>query len=146
MTDVDFHFNVPDKLIYACRFLRKATHRGVPVVVTAPADVLKQLDVLLWTFSAHEFVPHALVTDEAHVKAASPVLLCESATEATHRQVLLNLGDQVPTGFEQFERVIEIVSEVDMSDRQFARGRWKHYANTGLKLTRHDIATKKATE
>lgn len=85
MTEVDFHFNVPDKLIYACRFLRKAIHRGVPVVVTAPTDVLKQLDVLLWTFSVHEFVPHALATDEAHVKSASPVLLCESATEASHR-------------------------------------------------------------
>lgn len=146
MTEVDFHFNVPDKLIYACRFLRKAIHRGVPVVVTAPTDVLKQLDVLLWTFSVHEFVPHALATDEAHVKSASPVLLCESVTEASHRQVLLNLGDPVPTGFEQFERVIEIVSEVDMSDRQCARERWKYYASIDLKLTRHDIATKKATQ
>lgn len=146
MTEVDFHFNVPDKLLYACRFLRKATHRGVPVAVTAPADVLKQLDALLWTFSVHEFVPHALATDEAHVKAASPVLLCESATDSTHRQILLNLDEQVPAGFEQFDRVIEIVSEADMSDRQFARVRWKHYASTGLKLTRHDIATKKATE
>ena len=146
MTEVDFHFNVPDKLVYACRFLRKASHRGVPVAVTAPVDVLRQLDVLLWTFSAHEFVPHAMATDEVHVKAASPVLLCELATEAAHRQILLNLGDLVPAGFEQFERVIEIVSEEDMSDRHAARGRWKHYASTGLKLTRHDIATKKASE
>jgi DNA polymerase-3 subunit chi len=146
MTAVDFHFNVPDKLVYACRFLRKANHRGVPVAVTATADILKQLDVLLWTFSAHEFLPHALATDEAHIKAASPVLLCESATAAPHRQVLLNLGDYVPAGFDQFERVIEIVSEGDMSDRQCARGRWKHYASIDLKLTRHDIATKKATE
>jgi DNA polymerase III subunit chi len=146
MTELDFHFNVPDKLLYACRFLRKATHRGVPVAVTAPADVLKQLDALLWTFSAHEFVPHAMATDEAHVKASSPVLLCESATQASHRQILLNLSDQVPAGFEQFERVIEIVSEADMTDRQAARGRWKQYASTGLKLTRHDIAIKKATE
>lgn len=146
MTQVDFHFNVPDKLHYACRLLRKATGRGVSVLVTAPTEVLNQLDVLLWTFSPHDFVPHARSSDPAPVRAASPILLSESIADAPHRQALLNLGDAIPTGFEQFARLIEIVSQDDMQDRQRARGRWKHYASLGIEPTRHDIALKETAE
>ena len=35
MTEVAFHFNVPDKLGYACRLLRKAYAAGGPVGVVA---------------------------------------------------------------------------------------------------------------
>ena len=28
MTEVQFHFNVPDRLVYACRLLRKALRSG----------------------------------------------------------------------------------------------------------------------
>lgn len=144
MTDVAFHFNAPDKLAYACRLLRKAVGSGAKVVVTAPADALKKLDALLWTFSPLDFVPHAQSSDAAHVLAASPVILAESPLDALpHRQVLLNLGTEVPTGFERFERLIEVVS-LDDADRQLARGRWKHYADGGYAIIRHDLALKGA--
>ncbi len=146
MTQVDFHFNVPDKLLYACRLLRKATGRGVPVLVTASDAVLKQLDGLLWSFSAHDFVPHATLSDSASVQVASSILLTETITDLPHNKALLNLGDTVPPGFDRFERLIEIVSQDDMQDRQLARGRWKHYASLGLVPTRHDIAIKETTE
>lgn len=144
MTEVAFHFNAPDKLAYACRLLRKAVGSGARVVVTAPAEALRQLDTLLWTFSQLDFVPHARSSEAAHVLAASPVILAESlALELPHRQVLLNLGPEVPPGFEQFERLIEVVGLED-ADRQLARGRWKHYADAGYAITRHDLALKGA--
>lgn len=146
MTQVDFHFNVPDKLPYACRLLRKALARGVPVLVTGSAEVLKQLDVLLWRFSAQDFLPHAMVSDPASVRAASPILLTENIADPPHLQALLNLGDSVPVGFDRFERLIEIVSQDDMQDRQLARDRWRHYASLGCVPTRHDIATRESTE
>ena len=34
MTEVEFHVNVPDRLQYACRLLRKACRKGVRVAVT----------------------------------------------------------------------------------------------------------------
>lgn len=143
MTAVAFHFNAPNKLAYACRLLRKAVGSGSRVVVTAePAD-LKQLDTLLWTFSQLDFVPHALQSGEAGVVAASPVILSESVANAPHQQVLLNLGPQVPEGFERFERLIEVVS-LDEGDRQLARSRWKHYADLGFTMTRHDLNLKGA--
>ena len=50
MTEVMFHLNVPDRLGYACRLLRKAYGSGAKVVVSAPPATLARLDVLLWTF------------------------------------------------------------------------------------------------
>ena len=35
MTEISFHFNVPDKLAYACRLLRKAVNAGNKVVVAS---------------------------------------------------------------------------------------------------------------
>jgi len=62
-------------------------------------------------------------------------------TDMPHQQVLLNLGAQVPDGFERFERLIEVVS-LDEADRQTARSRWKHYADHGFAITRHDLNLK----
>jgi DNA polymerase-3 subunit chi len=44
----------------------------------------------------------------------------------------------VPSGFDSFQRVIEIVTHDDV-DKLEARLRWKHYAKAGLTLTRHDL-------
>ena len=35
MTEVEFHFNVGDKLAYSCRLLRKARAGGAKIMVTA---------------------------------------------------------------------------------------------------------------
>lgn len=144
MTEVAFHFNVPDKLAYACRLLRKATGVGSRVVVTGEPELLRRLDTELWTFSALEFIPHAHVASaEAQVVAASPVVLTDSPRGTPHQQVLVNLGGAVPEGFERFERLIELVSQDDQ-DRLQARTRWKHYADRGYAITRHDLATREA--
>ncbi len=142
MTEVAFHFNAPDKLAYACRLLRKAVAAGSRVVVTAPADALARLDTLLWTFSQTDFVAHVRQPAEPGLLAASPVVLTETPGQALpHHQVLLNLGVQMPAGFETYERVIEVVSQDD-SDRQQARGRWKQYTELGYTIVRHDLNLK----
>jgi DNA polymerase-3 subunit chi len=111
------------------------------VVVIADSAVLLQLDRLLWTFSQLDFIPHARQSDDPKVVAASKVILSETTEHAPHQQVLLNLGDTAPAGFEKFERLIEVVS-LDETDRQRARARWKHYADLGYTITRHDIQLK----
>jgi DNA polymerase-3 subunit chi len=144
MTEVAFHFNMPDKLAYACRLLRKAHGAGSRVVVTGPPELLRRLDTELWTFSALEFIPHChAASAEGQVLAATPVVLSDSARGTPHQEVLVNLGGQVPEGFERFERLIELVSG-DEDDRQQARRRWKHYADRGYAITRHDVASREA--
>ena len=139
MTDIAFHFNMPDKLAYSCRLLRKAWGSGARVVVTAEAETLERLDLMLWTFSALEFVPHCRLTASAATLAVSPVLLAPTLADCPHHEVLVNLGQDVPAGFERFERFIELVTVAD-ADRAAARSRWKHYTDRGYAMKRHDLA------
>jgi DNA polymerase III subunit chi len=142
MTEVTFHFNVQDKLAYACRLVRKVTGAGLRVVVTGRPEVLRSLDVELWTSSPLEFIPHCYAASaDPQVLAASPVVLADSARGTPHQQVLINLGGPVPDGFERFERLNELVS-VDETDRAEARGRWKHYADRGYAIRKHDLAAR----
>jgi DNA polymerase III subunit chi len=147
MTEVAFHFNAPDKLAYACRLLRKAVAQGSRVVVTAPAEMLARLDVLLWTFSQADFVAHVRLPiryaphagTDASLSLAPVVLVDDAAApDLPHRQVLLNLGVDMPQGFAAYARVIEVVG-LDEQDRQLARGRWKNYAAQGYAIVRHDL-------
>lgn len=139
MTAIAFHFNTPAKLPYTCRLLRKAITGGRTVAVLGDAQTLEQLDELLWTFSPLDFLPHARVQTAADADLAStPIWLCMSADQGRGQQVLVNLTSQVPSGFEKYERVIEIVSE-DEADRQSARHRWKQYSAAGFDIQRHDL-------
>ena len=142
MTEVSFHFNVPDRLDYACRLLRKATRKGACVVVTAPSSTLATLDRALWTFDPLDFVPHVRAMPGAALAPRlrdTPVWLVEQARDAPHHEVLLNLGLEPPSGFESFSRVIEVVS-TDEQDLASGRLRWKHYAGRGYAIQRHEVA------
>lgn len=135
---VEFHTQVPDRLLYACRLLRKAAASGAQVLVTADEETLAQVDQMLWTFSAIDFVPHCFADAPPNLLENTPVVLSASPPAQTQLGILLNLGPDLPAGFEQFARIIEIVSE-DMTDRQQARKRWKRYANAGCALSSHDL-------
>lgn len=138
MTEVAFHFNVPDKLAYACRLLRKAHQSGARVGVVGPADFLNALDLDLWRFSALDFVPHCHSHAPAPLLAASPIVLAAQPADLPEADVLVNTGDAVPEGFERFERLIELVAKAD--DHNLARQRWRHYAQRGYNIQRHDLA------
>lgn len=141
MTEVAFHFNVADKIDYACRLLRKASSTGASVAVVGEPPLLQTLDVSLWSFSALDFVPHCLADAPAHVLAASPIVLASDCRQHSHSQTLLHLGQAVPAGFERFERLIEVVT-ADAEDRAQARERWRHYADRGYTLKSHDTAAR----
>lgn len=141
MTEVAFHFNAPDKLPYACRLLRKVWASGARSVVTGEPAQLDALDQALWTFSALDFLPHCRADAPAHVLAASPIVLATVPTALAGQGVLVNLGSGVPAGFEQFGRLVEVVDTSD-DDRAPARARWKHYADRGYPIVRHDLAAR----
>jgi DNA polymerase III subunit chi len=141
MTQIAFHFNVPDKVAYSCRLLRKAVSQGSRLVVTGDSGTLESLNQALWTFSAHDFVPHCMGTDADALRKRSPVILASDLADLPHREVLVNLGRNVPAGFEAFARLIELVSVAD-ADRDPGRVRWKYYREQGFDILREDIAQK----
>lgn len=137
MTAIAFHFNAPAKVAYACRLLRKAVSSGSTVAVLADAPLLRKLDEQLWTFSPLDFVPHQLAS-AGLPDAATPVWLCERAEQGAGREVLVNLMPDMPEGYEQYPKVIEVVT-LDDADRQSARKRWKLYTERGHEIVRHDL-------
>lgn len=140
MTGIDFHFNTPDKIHHACRLLRKAVAaRGARVVVVGDAAMLEAIDVALWQLSPADFIAHCRDDAAPGMLSRSPVVLAAGGeARAPHHQVLVNLGANVPAGFGRFERLVDIVSD-DEEDRRMARSRWRHYADRGYAITRHDF-------
>lgn len=138
-TQVAFHFNAPDKLDYACRLVRKALRRDAQLTLVAPIELLRQLSTRLWKQAGHDFLAHAVQGDAPELLALAPVILVESATDSPHRDVLVNLGAQMPLGFEQFARVVDVVASFDEQDRAQARVRWRAYQEAGYAIERHDL-------
>ena len=142
MTEVAFHFGASDRLAYTCRLLRKATATGVRLQVRSSADMLAALDSALWSIQDTAFISHCTPQAPTTVQSRSAVLLQPALDNVqAETTILVNLGDDVPQGFEQFARVIEVVS-TDEGERNLARRRWKHYTESGYTISRHDLASK----
>ena len=141
MTSIDFHFNAPDKLAYACRLARKVYGSGTRAVFYASdEDTRVVFDRLLWTFSPVDFIPHCLIgsplVDVTPLHIAGP----DDVDALKHHVVLVNLDRDQPECFSRFERMIEVVEAAD-ADREAGRRRWKFYKDRGYPLTRHDCGT-----
>jgi len=141
MTEIAFHFNVPDKLYYACRLLRKVYLAGNHARVVGDTGLLAALDQALWTFAAQDFIPHCQANADPALLAHTPIVLATAAHTTDAGDVLVNLGAVVPAGFERYARLIELVDQTD-PDRADARQRWRHYASQGYAITRHDLAAR----
>ncbi len=134
-TRIDFHSNVGNQLDYACRLTRKALGAGCKLMVLhQDAGQLAEFDQLLWSFSGPDFLPHVTVQDR--LAAQTPVLLCladATLNAPLNREILLNLSAAVPIGFDQFERLIEIVPQ-DGQAKEAGRQRYRHYQQQGYQL------------
>ncbi|MBP7485191.1 MAG: DNA polymerase III subunit chi [Aquabacterium sp.] len=142
MGKVEFHHGVPDKIGYACRLLRKAYRSGASVVVTADDATLKTLDKQLWVFEDLEFVPHVLaLADKAVPERQWPTpiwLTPDPASAPGERQILVNLGWDIPQPLDRYARLFEVVS-TQPDDRQQGRRRWKQYESMGWQIQPHEV-------
>lgn len=138
MTKIAFHFNVPDKVAYACRLLRKASKQGLRITVAGEAHDLSRLDEALWTFDAQEFLPHCGVDASDKVKSRTPIILASELQENSHVDVLVNLGQEVLKGFERYLRLVELVSTHE-ADRAQARQRWRYYNSRGYPIESYEV-------
>jgi DNA polymerase III subunit chi len=134
MTRIDFHTNVGDALLYACRLVRKAYLADQQVVVLAEPARLRAFDEMLWTFSPLEFVPHCMA-DNA-VAAQTPIVLAADLERAPHHRVLLNLGAAVPPQFARFERLLEVIGDAP-EELASGRERYRFYRDRGYTLNNY---------
>ena len=141
MAQVSFHTGVPERLAYLCRLLRKAQLSGARIGVVGPGAMLDRLDRELWTFGSTEFVPHVRLRPGRALAprlAATPIQLSEHADDLPHREVLLNIGPELPEGFEAFQRVLEVVS-ADAEQAQRGRQRYRRYVELGHPVEHHKV-------
>ena len=142
MTQIDFFSNAPNRIDYVARLLQKVQQRGQTAVVYGEAQTLQALSVALWQtngFLAHELLLEPM--NELH-NIAPFILTAHPHEHFPHHEVLINLSDEQPTFFAQFERLIEVVPNED-APKQMARDRWQSYKHTGYAMKHHDIAAMK---
>jgi DNA polymerase-3 subunit chi len=134
MTRIDFHSNVGDSLLYACRLVRKAYLAGQPTIVLAEPPRLRAFDEQLCSFSPLDFVPHCYA--DSLLAAQTPIVLSATLDNVPHYQVLLNLGAEVPAQFARFERLLEVVGNAQ--DELIAgRERYRFYRDRGYALNNY---------
>ena len=134
MTRIDFHSNVGDSLLYACRLVRKAYQAAQPTIVLAGPERLRAFDEQLWTFSPLDFVPHCMAGTP--LAAQTPIVLTTNLDDVPHHQVLLNLGAAVPAQFARFERLLEVVGNAH-EELVAGRERYRFYRDRGYALNNY---------
>ncbi len=138
VADICFYHNAPDPLRVACVLTAKAVSSGHRVSVLIPdGRRAQQFDYLLWSFQPLAFIPH--VGAQSPLAAETPVVIATDARALPHQDVLINLGDQVPAGYERYNRVLEVVAPDELG-RQAARNRFRQYKSLGLSPSAHDLA------
>ena len=138
MTQIDFYTRVSNKLLVACRLAAKAYAQGLRVAVFCPdAATALSVDRMLWTASPLAFVPHCQA--DHPLAERTPIVIDHACAVPAHDEVLLNLREEWPPVFSRFQRLIEIVSEVD-ADAACARARFKFYRDRGYEIRTHDLS------
>ncbi|HEY2682115.1 MAG TPA: DNA polymerase III subunit chi [Steroidobacteraceae bacterium] len=138
---VDFYVlasNSPkQRFNFACRLTEKAYQRDLKVLILQDSLAgAKSLDELLWTFNERSFVPHQVCIDGRY-DAETPVhLALESAN--IKADLLVNLTDRLPGGFEQYPRIAEII-DADPERRRLGRERFKAYRDLKVALDTHQL-------
>ena len=125
---------------FICRLTEKICSQNNAIYIhTMNEQHAIKFDELLWSFKEDSFIPHQLAGAENNKQA---VLIGHQSTAeipATHHNVLINLDDEIPSFFSQFERVAEIISG-DEDCRIKGRKRYQFYRDRGYALETHEIS------
>ena len=94
-------------------------------------QILQPIDDYLWSFSETSFIPHVLVSSDDEVDDIDPIILASFEPSSPKKDLLIQLADQVPQNFNQYNRIIEILySEPSYLAR--GRERFKFYRQNGI--------------
>ena len=123
---------------FACRLAEKAYRLDNTVHIHASSQSdAQRLDELLWTFRDGSFVPHHLVAKPG-ADVDSPVTIGCDSSLAEPRDLLINLGDDIPSCAEAFPRVAELVTS-DEECKLLSRKRFAEYRDQGHTLETHNV-------
>lgn len=137
MTRVSFYIlkstQFDERQAFACRLAEKAYNQGHQVYIHT--DNLEQslaLDEALWALRPDSFVPHEMISSDTDNQ--SPVLIGHTETTPPRlMDVMINLTEQQPLFFSQFQRVAEVIDD-NADVKQAGRQRFQFYKERGYEL------------
>jgi len=141
MTRIDFYLSKDTensaRQLLACRIAEKAYKLGNRIHIHTDSNEQTQLmDDLLWTFRDGSFVPHQKQAQNPDKN--TPITIGNNKDLNNEADVLINLAQDIPSFFSQFERVAELVNE-DPQYKVQARERYKFYRDRGYELNTHNL-------
>ncbi len=148
MSRIDFYMlatgDLRSRWVMACRLVEKAYTQGHRVYLHAQseADSLA-LNDLLWTFRQGSFVPHELAAQKPVHDAVTPVLIGHPALPVVSADVLINLAEELPTGYDHYPRVLELIDQTETVKQQ-GRTRYRAYKAAGHELHNRDLSQQDA--
>jgi len=145
MTEVDFHIlaqpNEHDRLFYTCRLINKVFKQSLNVIVVCDDTIqAKQLSDLLWHFKEEAFIPHEI---EFNDTSTIQIVMHDKEYEQLHdfHDVCINLSQHLPKWFGQFNRVLEIVCQNELTLAS-TREHYRFYQSRGYPIIQHDLRPK----
>lgn len=143
MPKIDFYL-IPEsgekeRLEFACRLVEKIYKQQRRVYLHADNQKMaNQIDELLWTYREDSFLPHHLYGEGPD--PAPPIQIGFDKIPDKHRDVLINLSSTVPSFYQQFSRILELVTN-DTATTESGRERYKFYRTQRIEITTHKLTT-----
>lgn len=140
MKQIDFHYNVMRRTIYACKLVKKVTGLGLTAALWSRDEAfLKTVYDDLWRFEDMAFIAHAWAGSPT--QSESSVVFSTDIASLTGRDVLVLLDDNVPDNwrevFDGFDRVVDIVGK-SPEELTASRARYRLYKASGVPLKAYD--------
>jgi DNA polymerase-3 subunit chi len=140
-TRVDFYVlatrDAGARLRFTCRLAEKAyIQRHRTHAHAATAAQVRELDELLWTFRQGSFLPHQVSAPDAEELA--PITIGHIDPAGDNTDFLINLANEIPTFFDRFNRVAEIIDSTEEC-RRLGRERFSFYRDNGYQPNTHKI-------
>jgi len=138
LTQVFFYHGAADKLAAACALISGAYAKGKALQIYAPEKSLADsVDRALWTQAQLSFIPHCRA--DSPLATETPIVIAEHAEQLNPGERLLNLSLDIPTAFQQFNSLIEVVGQ-DEAERDAGRERVRHYRAAGCDVRFYDLS------
>lgn len=144
MTRVDFYILSDDSSrnleVFACKLTEKAYTQGMKVYINTQSEQQTQsLNGLLWTFKQESFLPHEIAVDSS--SADAPIMIGNGVEPEQSNGLLINLSQDVPLFFSQFERLAELVNQNEQI-KEKGRERFRFYKDREYQINSHDMSNK----
>jgi DNA polymerase-3 subunit chi len=141
MTQVEFFFNVSDKLEKLAELCDIAVSKGCKLTILTKNDAMSQeMQKVLWQYSLTSFLPSNLSSES---KAQfSPIVIHKNGDNLLQDDVLINLQSEQPSFFGRFRYLAELVSSEE-EDKVAARARFRFYKDRGYEIKSTDASVAK---